>query len=170
MHIIKIIQNFKDCIMRHASAGYWPIFHLILIQDMIFVADNSDKIKPNHNTMSKVLCEDSFVRICMVRSALRDVLKDSTELASQMDGDSDLKRHIDSRESSIIYESWDWEQTGEQNQRSAGGGCGRVEVFVCQQADVKVTTVLKWGDLVDVNSPEGGGENRRCYNSSVVLS
>lgn len=99
---------------------------------------------PCHTTMSKVKSEGSFVRMCVSRWAQRDVFKESTVLAAQMDGDSKLQSWSAAGSAlSYVVESQDWGQTGGQSQRSRGGGWGSAAFFVCQQPDVKVTPVLK---------------------------
>lgn len=100
---------------------------------------------PRHTTMSKVKFEGSFVRMCVSRWALREVLKEPVVVAAQMDGDSELWRQSTARRApSYMVESQDWGQTGGQSQRSGGGGWGTVEFFVCRQPDIKVTPGLKW--------------------------
>lgn len=65
-------------------------------------------VMPCHTTMSKVKFEGSFVRMCVNRWALRDVLKEPLVLAAQMDGDSELWRQSTARRaSSYMVESQD---------------------------------------------------------------
>lgn len=74
----------------------------------IFVPGNSTKIgqdwlQPRRNEQ-RVGVRTSFV--WTVRSALRDALNEYIEPAAQMDGATGMRRQSNSRESSIIHESW----------------------------------------------------------------